>query len=978
MDEDAELDTEEIGKNDHIQPSVTNLTTSSATLKIDDSGGYHFSRYNLFSMSFVLLLLIFMIPLVLEYPTSAYFYIGGAVGIVSSSMVLLVYLANPQKRTSSMSLLFFRAICDMGIGFRFLFNFYVNRDVCHKNECHLNDIDEAGQCAFGSASLEFFELASEAWFFCLAVDLFVTITNPFSSFKQRLKWYHIFCWTFAFVMGVVLGTVNDLNGFWYLDSDVDDTAICWIKFTHNSRLFDINYRPWILLYIPLCVVYIFSLYVMINAYSHLSKGISKTFQHRVKVLVQNSINIGIYLGYWAVLLTMYIFSYIFSDTHADASRWFWRLLLFGISSKGFADLLVFIMVSDSNSNDSISGKEALDLNSALRQEVLFFATTGIRECASLQCSDSQKGKIMLIMSQSSDQQNILTVNHLLRLLFSSGEDTISTEADGDIMHFQTDTKILYVDEFDHENLRNSFGNYGDRATSVNSTKSNRRASLGSIVSGSKSDKKSEDFVVDMTSSPIHKPRNLIERLFVKTDESISISKSILNVFSISCLRQDEGNVIFSEYEPYHFRRIRLASGIEDKSYISSFAKTIKERLTEGGASGAFFFFSKDETFIAKSCTIEEFLHIRRTAETLANYFEQYTQSYITRIYGLYRLVIYGTMLHFFVTNNIFLNPYNEVINEKYDIKGSTVNRNCSLPQIGQRVTCCNCNQKYSFVNYKKLKKTKNRREKKALEESMGTKCPMNPLGRHEPSVILKDNDLKHKIRLPKQTARILYLQLIKDTELLNGLRVMDYSLLVGVHITEYGVHDISESIIDTKTQLEFRNAKKHRSASILIKKTSKKYDENEVVSPIYEEKENDSKKSATYSKEVDSSKACFEIDEKDTLGESSPPSFLDNHRKSGDSIYGIQDSHLLTGKSSPLAGRLQVSRVVGPESYYVGIVDYQQQWTWEKRAEHWLKVYLKGENGEGLSAIEPDAYRLRFLRRMEDLLDLDDDNDSKV
>jgi hypothetical protein len=51
------------------------------------------------------------------------------------------------------------------------------------------------------------------------------------------------------------------------------------------------------------------------------------------------------------------------------------------------------------------------------------------------------------------------------------------------------------------------------------------------------------------------------------------------------------------------------------------------------------------------------------------------------------------------------------------------------------------------------------------------------LGNHEPNVILKDNDLKHKIRLPGSSARFLLKQLEKDTEILCSLGVMDYSLL---------------------------------------------------------------------------------------------------------------------------------------------------------------------------------------------------------
>lgn len=60
-------------------------------------------------------------------------------------------------------------------------------------------------------------------------------------------------------------------------------------------------------------------------------------------------------------------------------------------------------------------------------------------------------------------------------------------------------------------------------------------------------------------------------------------------------------------------------------------KTIKERLTEGGASGAFFFFTKDEKFIAKSCTLDEIAHIRRSSLMLAKYFHENPESFITKV-----------------------------------------------------------------------------------------------------------------------------------------------------------------------------------------------------------------------------------------------------------------------------------------------------------------------------------------------------------
>lgn len=79
-------------------------------------------------------------------------------------------------------------------------------------------------------------------------------------------------------MAVILSTVGNVHGFWSVHEDVDTTAICWIKASYNGQ---INYRTWVFLYIPLILVYVYCIRVLLGAYSHLRKGISKTFQHRV-------------------------------------------------------------------------------------------------------------------------------------------------------------------------------------------------------------------------------------------------------------------------------------------------------------------------------------------------------------------------------------------------------------------------------------------------------------------------------------------------------------------------------------------------------------------------------------------------------------------------------------------------------------------------------------------------------------------------
>ena len=43
-----------------------------------------------------------------------------------------------------------------------------------------------------------------------------------------------------------------------------------------------------------------------------------------------------------------------------------------------------------------------------------------------------------------------------------------------------------------------------------------------------------------------------------------------------------------------------------------------------------------------------------------------------------------------------MTPNNEIINEKYDLKGSWVARNAALPRDGQQVPCTYCNQTYVY------------------------------------------------------------------------------------------------------------------------------------------------------------------------------------------------------------------------------------------------------------------------------------------
>ena len=63
--------------------------------------------------------------------------------------------------------------------------------------------------------------------------------------------------------------------------------------------------------------------------------------------------------------------------------------------------------------------------------------------------------------------------------------------------------------------------------------------------------------------------------------------------------------------------------------------------------------------------------------------------------------------------------------------------------------------------------------------------------------------------------------------------------------------------------------------------------------------------------------------------------------------------------------------VSGAAIYYMGIVDFLQDWTTRKKAERMTKIYLLGQEAEGTSVMHPDPYKVRFQNKMDEIFDLE-------
>eukprot|EP00475_Leptophrys_vorax_P018137 TRINITY_DN2475_c0_g1_i1.p1 TRINITY_DN2475_c0_g1~~TRINITY_DN2475_c0_g1_i1.p1 ORF type:complete len:833 (+),score=181.17 TRINITY_DN2475_c0_g1_i1:140-2638(+) len=183
--------------------------------------------------------------------------------------------------------------------------------------------------------------------------------------------------------------------------------------------------------------------------------------------------------------------------------------------------------------------------------------------------------------------------------------------------------------------------------------------------------------------------------------------------------------------PSRFRLIRNTFQVSREQLVNSICKSGK--MSGGvskGKSGQYFFATSDHRFVLKTLTREEyeFLEEKFVLE-YASYMAKHKNSMLPRFYSCIKIASY----RFIVMNHVFCTDLK--MHEVYDLKGSTVGRVAS---------------------------------------------------KEEPS-ILKDNDLLRSKRHFYFSAELLlglYLQLTEDVQFLSDHNVMDYSLLIGIHVVD--------------------------------------------------------------------------------------------------------------------------------------------------------------------------------------------------
>ena len=461
------------------------------------------------------------------------------------------------------------------------------------------------------------------------------------------------------------------------------------------------------------------------AYSILSHGIQVTFVHRARVLFFSQLLLVIYLSYWAFLLALYVGLFI------SKSKNVWHWFLFFIPARGILGVLILFftqftklftseVVNSSTSRRSKTGKfERLDLNSALQNEIVAYATVGIKESATL----TEKLSALRVESDGPFTRGqhhfwIKVPEQLVQLENLKGIANVVDTEYNDIMQGLAESRsvarlksLLYQQpdnvQYDARSSFSSTSEYESQSFSRISPKRSSRGNstpLDPFTGLPKSGLTLQQLLPDeeMERHSMTNPRpSPNEGDDMMSGVSFHIRHWFTECFGYlkrkSIILNSQSNLVhFTEYSPAIFHELRLISGIEDNMYATSFDKPIKLHLNEGGASNALFFFSECRKYIAKSCTAEEMTNIRKHAEKLLEHFRTNRNSLLTRIFGAYKLQAYSTDLYFIVTNNVLLTDPSETITEKFDLKGSSVHRHMKLPRDGETVRCRLCGSAFVY------------------------------------------------------------------------------------------------------------------------------------------------------------------------------------------------------------------------------------------------------------------------------------------
>ncbi|XP_067878691.1 phosphatidylinositol 4-phosphate 5-kinase type-1 alpha-like isoform X2 [Heterodontus francisci] len=192
---------------------------------------------------------------------------------------------------------------------------------------------------------------------------------------------------------------------------------------------------------------------------------------------------------------------------------------------------------------------------------------------------------------------------------------------------------------------------------------------------------------------------------------------------------------FKTYAPVAFRYFRELFGIRPDDYLYSLCNESLIELSNPGASGSVFYVSADDEFIIKTVQHKEAEFLQKLLPGYYMNLNQNPRTLLPKFFGLYCIQSGGNNIRLVVMNNLL--PRVMKMHLKYDLKGSTYKRKASQRE------------------------------------------------REKPRPTFKDldfmQDIPDGLYLDTDMHSALCKTIQRDCLVLQSFKIMDYSLLVGIH-----------------------------------------------------------------------------------------------------------------------------------------------------------------------------------------------------
>ncbi|KAH9495368.1 Phosphatidylinositol 4-phosphate 5-kinase type-1 gamma [Bulinus truncatus] len=356
---------------------------------------------------------------------------------------------------------------------------------------------------------------------------------------------------------------------------------------------------------------------------------------------------------------------------------------------------------------------------------------------------------------------------------------------------------------------------------------------------------------------------------------------------------------FKTYAPVAFRYFRDLFGIQPDDFMLSLCDEPLKELSNPGASGSIFYLTQDDEFIIKTVQHKEAEFLQKL---LPGYFlniSQNKRTLLPKFYGLYCYQCSGKNIRFTVMNNLL--PSTVKLHEKYDMKGSTYKRKASKH-----------------------------------ERSKG-------------SPTLKDLDFidnhPEGLQLEKDTYDALIKTLQRDCRVLESFKIMDYSLLVGIHNLDLAnkekqqLHQQSMQQNDQTDHLGSSMSKSDR--------TDSRSKDHSGRNSLHRGKSFKTR-IGQYSTPMESIQGVTDLNEDLDEDEDVPSDLQTPH--------WLSNSHV-----SDCPGGIPARNAKGERLLiYLGIIDILQSFRLKKRLEHTMKSIVI--DGDTISVHRPSYYAQRFLQ----------------